>query len=363
LPLLAEADRTIGLKSKTLAFTIYYITSTFDYVLKSQIEWLAKRHAFMIPIFRRLVFAWALIRFDVFHFFYDEGIIERDGRFGVSERELKWLRRFGKRVYLYAYGADVRTRKETEALGKFNCCTHCDRPGANCLCDSDIGAQNMARFSKYATQLVSMGDMMAYTPGARRLWYWPIDLEKLSYVGVDPKGTDRPLRIFHAPNHAWAKGSQYLIAAIKKLHAEGIEIELDTVSGVSNEVVVSRMAQCDIVLDQLLIGWHGYTALEAMARGKPVICFIRDRSELIDAENCPIISANPDDIEAVLRRLAAFHRDQIVQLGRSSRDYVERNYSVRAVAGRLADLYQDTAAFPRGVTEMIASRKSTLHQS
>ena len=43
---------------------------------------------------------------------------ERDGRFGVSERELRWLRRFGKRVYLYAYGADVRTRKETEALGK-----------------------------------------------------------------------------------------------------------------------------------------------------------------------------------------------------------------------------------------------------
>lgn len=361
LPLLAEADRRIGLNSKTLVFTVYYITSKFDYILKSKFEWLAKRHPFLIPIFRRLVFAWALVRFDIFHFFYDEGIIERDGRFGVSERELKWLRRFGKRVYLYAYGADVRTRKETEALGKFNCCMHCDRPGVNCLCDSDIGAQNMARFSKYATQLISMGDMMAYTPGARRLWYWPIDLEKLSYVGVDPEAGDRPLRVFHAPNHGWAKGSQYLIAAIEKLRAEGVRIELDTVSGVSNDVVVSRMAQCDIVLDQLLIGWHGYTALEAMARGKPVICFIRDRSELIDAENCPMISANPDDIEAVLRQVAAYRRDEIVQLGQRSREYVEKNYSVRAIAGRLADLYLDTGNFPRRVEELMALQKDALH--
>ena len=81
-------------------------------MFKRQIEWLARRSPFLIPIFRRLVFAWTLIRFDVFHFFYDEGIIEREGRFGVSTHEMKWLRRHGKRLYLYAYGADVRTRKE-----------------------------------------------------------------------------------------------------------------------------------------------------------------------------------------------------------------------------------------------------------
>ncbi|MBP2434213.1 glycosyltransferase [Bradyrhizobium elkanii] len=360
LPLLAEADRLLGCRSKTLAYTTYYITSQFDYVLKAQIEWLVKRLPFLIPVFRRLVFAWALIRFDVFHFFYDEGIIERDGRFGVSENELKWLRRFGKRLYLYAYGADVRTKKETEALGKFNCCTHCDRPGINCLCDSEAGARNMEKFSKYATQLVSMGDMMAYTPGARRLWYWPIDLSKLSYVGVAAEHGGRPLRIFHAPNHSWAKGSQYLKAAVDKLRSEGIAIELDTVSGVPNDVVVSRMADCDMVVDQLLIGWHGYTALESMARGKPVVCYIRDRAELVDADFCPIISANPDTIEQVLRELAERPRAELADLGRRSREYVERNYSVSAVAVRLGELYVETAKFPRRVESAIGGRKSGL---
>ncbi|MDH2382195.1 hypothetical protein [Bradyrhizobium sp. CER78] len=360
LPLLAEADRQMGFHSKTLAYTTYYITSKFDYVLKPQIEWLAKRFPFLIPVFRRLVFAWALIRFDVFHFFYDEGILERDGRFGVSNSELKWLRRFGKRIYLYAYGADIRTRKETEALGKFNCCTHCDRPGINCLCDSDAGAKNMEKFSKYATQLVSMGDMMAYTPGARRLWYWPIDLDKLSYVGTSVEVDGRPLRIFHAPNHGWAKGSQYLIAAVDKLRAEGVAIELDMVSGVPNDVVLSRMADCDVVVDQLLIGWHGYTALESMARGKPVICYIRDRAELVDAEACPIISANPDTIERVLRELVERPRVELADLGRRSRGYVERNYSVSAVAARLGELYVDTAKFPRRVEAAISRRTSCL---
>ena len=204
----------------------------------------------------------------------------------------------------------------------------------------------MERFSKLATQLISMVRTTAYTPGAADDGTGPSIFVSLPMSALTRKRIRVRSRVFHAPNYGWAKGSQYLIEAIAKLHAEGVPIELDMVSGVPNEVVVSRMAECDIVVDQLLIGWHGYTALEAMARGKPVICYIRDRSELIDFDGCPIVSANPGDIEGVLRDLASRPRAALVELGRKSRDYAEQNYSVAAVARRLGHLYLDTADFP-----------------
>ena len=34
-------------------------------------------------------------------------------------------------------------------------------------------------------------------------------------------------------------------------------------------------AQADLVIDQLLAGWYGGFAVETMAMGKPVVCYIR----------------------------------------------------------------------------------------
>src|SRR5208282_3482608 len=94
-------------------------------------------------------------------------------RGGIHPQELRWLRRAGKRVYLYAYGDDVRTRQTTEALGRYQCCLHCDRVGGHCLCNDDRGRANQEIYRQQATALIAMVDMMAYVPGARNLYYWP----------------------------------------------------------------------------------------------------------------------------------------------------------------------------------------------
>lgn len=353
LPLLVRADRALGFASRSVVHTTYYITDQFDFVLADWADRISRTAPHLLTTFYRFVFLWSLLRFDVFHFFHDQGLLERSPRIGINRSELALLRRAGKRVYLYAYGADVRTQAETRALGTYNCCIHCDQVGSNCICDSKHAARNQAYYRKYATALVSTGDMMTYVPGAVNLWYWPVDTERLRYGGVAWDGS-RPLRVFHAPNHPWAKGSDYLIRTINQLQAEGLPLELLTASKVSNKKLMKIMAEADVLVDQLLIGWHGYTALEGLAQGKVVVCFIRDPAMLREPEECPIISANPDTIAEVLRGLLKRSPQELVQLGRRGRIYVEKHFSVAAVASRLGGLYHSTGRFPTATQQRLA---------
>ncbi len=344
LPLLAEADRLLGLHAVSLTFGSYYITRTFDLSLDRLVAALSRLSPVLIPAFRRAVLLWALLRFDFFHYFYDEGLLERRGRAGVNPMELRLLSLAGKRLYLYAYGADVRTRKATLALGEFNCCLKCDDIGRYCICDADLMAENLVRYRRHAAGLMAVGDMAIYVPGSRSLWYWPIALDRLSFAGVRWDGK-RPLRVLHAPNHEWAKGTQYLEQAVAGLARDGVAIELVRAARMSNSELMALMAEVDVVADQFLIGWHGYTALEAMALGKVVLCFIRDPAMLLSPDECPIVNADPRSLERRLRELTASTPEQLADLGRAGRRYVERHFSVSAVARRLAGMYFETIGF------------------
>ena len=67
----------------------------------------------LIPVFQRFVLAWALMRYDVFHFFADRGLLDPVTRLQINPEELAALCAAGKRIYIYTYGADVRTRQAT----------------------------------------------------------------------------------------------------------------------------------------------------------------------------------------------------------------------------------------------------------
>ncbi len=345
LPLLSRGDRVLGFRSRTSVYSVYYITQSFDSIHQNRINWLCRRAPSLLEAYYRLVLLVSLFRHDVFHYFNDQGFVERDGRFGINPKELKWLRLAGKRLYLYAYGADVRTRNATLALGKYNCCTNCNAVGKHCICDDRVGAEKQALYRKYATGLCSMGDMMTYVPGARDLHYWPFDTATRPFVGATWDGRS-PLKILHVPNHEWAKGSDYLRRALAALKARGIEYTLVQVQGKPNTEVLRLMSEADIIADQFLIGWLGYTALEAMALGKVVLCYIRDRSMLPAERECPIVSANPDTLEHVLAEVAAWDRARFETLGSAGRRYIERHYSVDAVAARVGQMYLETASFP-----------------
>ena len=349
LPLKARADRMLGFESHSLVFVTYYIARDFDFNLQRTMEWLQLHAGGLIAPFERLLLAWAIWHYDVFHFFYDQGLTSRSTRFGVSPRELDLLRAAGKRVYLYAYGADVRRREETLALGKWNFCTECPEPGRFCACTPD-NAPTMAAMCEKVTAAVALGDMLAYVPNARNMHYWPIDLDRVPPAA--PLRMDGPLRIAHAPNHTHFKGSHYLEASIEKLRRQGHAIDYVKVQGVPNHEVIRLFGEADLIADQFIGGAYGYTALEAMARGKPVMSYVRLPGLVEAVEECPLINVTPDTLDETLL-WCLNNRERLGAIGAQGTAYVRRWHSIDAVAERFGQMYQETAEFPEATLSIL----------
>ncbi len=341
LPLLARCDKLLGIKSQSLVFCTYVITQNFDINLNKPQTWIIKNTPGLYLPFLNLILAWALLRYDIFHFFCDRGILAPENRMGINKKELKLLKDAGKYLFTYTYGADVRTQAVTKDLGQYNLCMSCPAPGVSCICDDQAGSSNINNIREHATAMLAMGDMVAYVPGARNMHFWPIDLERLAYVGVR-QDWGKPLRIAHVPNHTHFKGTIYLEDVVQRLCAEGYEIELLRAQGVTNEQVLNIYAQADIVADQFIAGFHGYAALEAMSLGKPVLCYLRNSDMMLDPDTCPIINTNPDTLYDVLKQILAGQFD-LIEIGKCSRHYVEINYSLSSVANRLGQIYLEFA--------------------
>jgi hypothetical protein len=334
------ADRALNVNANSIVFNTYHISFNFDVVLSD--------------IQARLIDERG---------YNDRGIIEPAGgygspRFGISLREMEIYRKAKKRLYTYAYGADHRLRQKTLALGKWTFCSECPEPGTFCVCDDEGGGEMLRVIREHSTAVIAHGLAMKILPGARNIPYMAVDVNKLR-----PKLSQRANRdqfvIGHFPNHAYFKGSKYLKAAIEKLLAEGHDIELLQLSGKSNEEIIDAIREIDVLVDQLVSGSFGLTAIEGMALGCPVVCYLHEGTTIADPEACPVIPANPDTIEEVLRGLI-LDRKQLSQARIAGPIYVRRNYSIQSLAKHLADLYLETADLPESLKATIAENARKL---
>ena len=346
LSLKARCEAMLGVRARSLVTSTFYITEAFDYNLS---QWRA------IPVLGRLIsygaFLWVCVMADRVHAFCDGALLPPIYRSTFNFFELLVYRLLGIQVFVWSYGADVRSREITLGLGEPNCCTDCTLVGKACICDETLRTANMAQLARHARAIFAMGDMPAYTPRSRNhLFYWPVDLTAdggRRYTPAYPMPEPgRPVRIVHAPNHRMFKGTRFLEAAVAALAKDGVPVELVLVEGVPNDQALAIYRTADIVFDQCLIGFHGYFALESMALGKPVMCFIRKPKEyLLAPDECPIINVHASTLREDIRR-AVENRAQLAELGRRSRQYVAKHYSLDAFAGRLAGAYVDLGVTP-----------------
>lgn len=341
LALKAKAERMLGIKAVSFVYSTYYITQEFDINLSQ----FCKSHI-LIKVLSVFAFLWACIFFDRLHFYCDRGLLEPISPFVFNSLELLVYKLLKIDVFFWTYGADVRTRKKTLSLGEPNCCTNCTLIGKACICDDKKQKKVLYRLKRYSKAIFSMGDMIEYVNNSRNdLFYWPIDLNaeggkkyEPCYPQIDPS---KPLKIIHASNHRMFKGTNFLIKVVEELKSEGSNIELILVEGIPNNEAIKIYKSADIIFDQCLIGFHGYFAIESMALGKPVMCFIRKpKKYLLHPEECPIINVHINTLKNELRRFEK-ERTLLREIGIKSRRYVEKYYSLEAFSARLRKIYKD----------------------
>ena len=152
----------------------------------------------------------------------------------------------------------------------------------------------------------------------------------------------------HAPTNRAIKGTRFILDAVSRLRAEGLELDFELVEGLEHSDAKALYRRADLVVDQLLIGWYGGLAVEAMALERPVVAYIRPEDlAFVPPEmraDLPVVSADPGTIHDVLKELLTTRRPELAELGRRGRSYVSRWHDPLAIARRLKADYEAAAA-------------------
>jgi hypothetical protein len=169
------------------------------------------------------------------------------------------------------------------------------------------------------------------------LLFQRIDLSQFEY---QPFKNENEIIIVHSPTKEITKGSKYVEHAINILKNEFSNLKFIKVINKTREENIEIVKHCDIFLDQFVVGGYGMASTEAMALGKPVMCFLLD--ELFSyglPKECPIINTNPDQIYNNLKKLV-MDQNYRKEMGERSRAYVEKYHDADKVCDQLIEIYK-----------------------
>jgi glycosyltransferase involved in cell wall biosynthesis len=324
------ADRLHGYRSDTLVYEVYHLNARtdFDYSFA---------RVYSVPVLGAVVpyasFLWAGLRYDIFGFFFTGGLLTPSPFWWI---ELPLLRLAGKKIVVYPYGQDARIPSLTRGSGGWNAYTDVP-PGEEDRDEHDV-RRRLAAFGRYANVVLGCADLVEHLPRLDGVFLYPFDADAWPPASAPE---DDVVTVVHSPNHRHYKGTRYLLEAVETLQREGLPIELILVEKMPNEEAREVYRRSDLIADQFLIGAYALLAIEGMALGKPVLCYLNPRFERFHPEwaECPIVSANPDTLLEELRRLV-LDSDLRAKLGERGPAYVRKYHALESVGAKMDEIYR-----------------------
>lgn len=283
---LAVAERELGIDSVVVDFDETFFEYDVDRVLFPKQAGIVAREA------RRWRFLVEALRgYDVVHFNFGTSIFQRAfvgapsstaskrslGAFYLrllEHRDLPILRAARKAIFVTYQGSDARQMDDSRRRYDVTYAHDVPPDDLRSFIDDDK-RRGIRAFDRYADRIFALNPDLLHV--------LPPRAEFVAYASVDPREwqvalpeSDSPsLKIVHAPTDRIVKGTQYLIDAVERLRHAGLPIELSLVEGLSHTDARLVYERADLVVDQLLAGWYGGVAVEAMAMGKPVVAYLR----------------------------------------------------------------------------------------
>jgi glycosyltransferase involved in cell wall biosynthesis len=335
------AARRYGYKSDTVVYSISSINqlSDYDFVIdkyfSAKSRLLKRLRAFLdIIAVQYTTFLWASLKYDIFHFYFDGGFI---GRLTIGHRlVLPLLHIAGKKVIVVPYGCEARLESIAKKY-KYNFCMYCTEE--NKTCDEKKTRRYLEHFCKHADIVLGCADLVECFPRYDGMWQYPIELSE--WPPADPPTKSEIIKVVHAANHRRLKGTHFLITAIDELKVEGYQVELVIVEKMLTSEAKKIYAQADIIADQFIAGAYALFAIEGMALGKPVICYLNEDWFRYHPEwsECPIVSASPENLKEQLVRLINDSKLRR-ELGQRGIAYVKKYHSSESVGAELDKLYR-----------------------
>lgn len=194
------------------------------------------------------------------------------------------------------------------------------------------------------------------------------NLDELATVGLQHRrAPDGRVRVATAPTSRDGKGTAHLIAAVERLQAEGLPVDLDLIENATNAACIARKAAADIYFDQIATvdvktgvqypGGYGCNAVEAWGVGLPVVAgatpYTTDRMRREFNGVLPFASASVRTLTTVLRRLVE-SADLRAEYAVRGMEHIARFHAELPALERLIDLYQRAIALRAPSREAVA---------
>ena len=337
----AKADRLYGYKSDTLVFTQATINSKYDYdfVFDRFFQDRGWGHSMVRDAFLGLLspyylFTKAAWNYDIFRFYFDGGFLTYTA---LAPLEPWLLHLAGKKIIVVPYGGDARLESQTRQH-PISFCMDCSPETRTC--NEKKIARFVKRLSAQADIVLGCADIVDVLPNHEGIWQYPIDLS--GWQPVPARVLPRPVRVVHATNHRKYKGTHFLIDAVESLKADGYPVELVLVEKMKTDEAKAVYQSADIIADQFIGGAYALFAIEGMALGKPVLCYLRDDLYALHPEwdECPIYNTSPYTIKEHILRL--IQDDNLrVAIGARGPAYVQKWHSLEAVGKADDEMYRE----------------------
>lgn len=257
-------------------------------------------------------------------------------------RDLRWAKKMNKPVFIEWVGSDIR---DPEILSEINPYYKMVFNKGYEYREAENGEHKkkvQQMFSEFKARPLLCPEMSLYLNKI----LFPEHMLLLQRVNISefvaefPSDQNFKPLIVHSPSAKIAKGSNIIIKVIEELKKD-FDFEFKLSHDVERDEVLKTISKADIFLDQIIIGSYGMATMEALAYGKPVMCYLMP--EVFAAGlpvECPIVNTNPDNLKEQLIKLISNPQLRNA-IGRQSRAYAEKYHDVKKVSKQLLHIYKE----------------------
>lgn len=335
---LAQGEKALGLESEVLIDANNWLNYKSDICLglenKNKVFRIAKRLETFLKVRNK---------YDVFHFNYGSTLFDF-ASYGIHLLDLPFYK--GKKVVTYN-GCDARQKYPTISRVDFSAC-HQD----NCyngMCNSGrldrIRQIRIIKMSNYVEHIFSLNPDLMYFLPQEKTTFLPYTVAGWGEINTLEYKIYKKIKIAHAPTNRAAKGSDFILKALKNLQKKYKNIEVILIEKIPYDQALQMYREANLIIDQVLTGWYGGFGVEVMKMGKPLGVFIREEDlkfipkEMAKDLKDTIINLNPYNIEEELSKYIE-NTNLLHHKSKSSVEYVNKWHDPLYVASLTKQVYE-----------------------
>ena len=323
--LLAKGQRALGHHAEVHVSSQNYLAYNYDRLTDFQ---RGTRKERLTSIFRYLADC-IDTDYDVYHFYYYGSLLPKS--YGIPPfLDLRLLHGLGKKIFFHMMGCEFRVPALSAARNPDSMCLTCKK------CVGEDKSRPLEGILEYATGIFVGGQHSNHFLPGIRTHVLPLAID----VDALPEGAPQRKvpHLLHMPTNRAIKGTDDILAAVKRLREDREEFEFTLLEGVPHAQALERIGDADILVDQIGNDFYATSALEAMAMGRVVVCNMLDEAREQLGETAPIFRAKRASIVEDLRAAIRDYEERS-RLAAVGRDYVSRNHAHETVAAQSLESY------------------------